>query len=98
MPLTTKSVLHISALARIELTPEEETKFADELSAILEFVAKLNEADTSRISPMLGGTTLENVLRPDVQLEKVLEGGATELLNLAPEKKEGWVKVKEVFS
>lgn len=95
--ISPKDVHHIADLARIELTTEEERKFTGELSAILEFVEKLNEVNTQNVEPLAGGTTLENVMRPDEEIDKSLEGKSVELLNAAPEKKEEWVKVRAVF-
>ena len=95
--ITHKDVKHIARLARIELSPEEEQKIEKELSAILEFVEKLNEVDTSGVEPMTGGTSLENIMRADGQIDTSLEGKSAELMESAPEKKDGWVKVKAVF-
>lgn len=97
MSISPKDVEHIAALARIELTPGEKNKFEKELSAILEFVKKLNEVDTAGVEPMTGGTNLENVTRADEQTEKSLQSEQAKLLAAAPEKKDGWVKVKAVF-
>lgn len=95
--ITDKNVEHIAALARIQLTAEEEKRFEKELSAILDFVEKLNEVNTQNIEPMTGGTNLENVMREDNQIDKNLENKSAELVNAAPDKKEGWIKVKAVF-
>ena len=95
--ITQKDVEHIAHLARIELTDEEKQKFGHDLSAVLAFVGKLNEVDTEGVEPMTGGTMLENVMREDEQIDDVLEGKSALLLDAAPEKKEGWVKVKSVF-
>ncbi len=95
--ITQKDVEHIAALARIELTPEEKNKFEKELSTILEFVEKLNEVDTADVKPMTGGTNLENIMRPDEQVEKILQNKQAKLMEAAPEKKDGWIKVKAVF-
>lgn len=97
MAVSKKDVQHIARLARIELTPEEEQKFAGDLSAILKFVEKLNEVNTENVEPTTGGTTLENAMRLDEQVDKNLEGNQAELLEAVPEKKERWVKVKAVF-
>lgn len=97
MPIQKKDVQHIAHLARIELTEAEEQKFEKDLSAILEFVEKLNEVNTESVEPMTGGTTLENVTRPDEQVDKNLEFRAKNLVEAAPETKDGYVKVKAVF-
>lgn len=94
--ITKKDVKHIAALARIKLTAEEENKMGKELSAILGFVKKLNEVDTTDIKPLSGGTNLENITRPDEQVEKSLQNEQAEILVAAPEKKDGWVKVHPV--
>lgn len=90
-------VKRVARLARIELTPEEEQKFAIDLSAILEFVEKLNEVDTTNVEPMAGGTMEENTTRADEQIDKNLEGKADEIMKAVPDKKERWAKVKNVF-
>lgn len=95
--ITPKDVKHVAGLARIELSPNEEQKFLAELSAILEFVEKLNEVDTEHTEPMSGGTTSENVVRADEQMDKNLEGKAMALTEALPDKKGGFAKVKAVF-
>lgn len=98
MPITRKEVEHIAGLARIALTEEEKTTFERDLSSILDFIAALNEADTGEIIPMAGGTALKSVMRRDERLETDLEGKSSELLMAAPQKRDNWIKVKEVFS
>ena len=95
--ITKKDVKHIAELARIKLTAAEEEKMERELSAILGFVEKLNEVDTAEIKPMTGGTNLENITRPDEQVEGSLQNKQAELVKAAPEKKDSWIKVKQVF-
>ncbi|MBI2121772.1 MAG: Asp-tRNA(Asn)/Glu-tRNA(Gln) amidotransferase subunit GatC [Candidatus Sungbacteria bacterium] len=97
MSISRKDVKHIAHLARIELTPEEETKFEKELSAILGFVEKLNEVNTDNIEPMTGGTILQNIMREDEPGDKNLQGKEAALLDAAPEKERGYVRVKAVF-
>ena len=95
--ITKKDVEHNASLARIELTVGEEKKFEKELSAILDFVEKLNEVDTQKVEPMAGGKNLQNIWREDEQIDKTLENKPVELVDAAPEKKDGWIKVKAVF-
>lgn len=97
MSISKKDVQHIAHLARIELGETEEQKFEGELSAILGFVEKLSRVDTQNVEPMTGGTTAENIMRPDEEIDKSLEGKSTEILEAVPEKKKRWVKVKGVF-
>ena len=52
MALSTEEVRRIAALARLRLSPEEETRLAGELSAILDYVRQLEELDVSGVDPM----------------------------------------------
>lgn len=90
-------VKHIARLARIELKEGQIEKYQTELSAILAFVEQLNQVDTESVSPLTGGTTLKNAMRPDEQTDRSLENNAAQLLSASPDSKEGWVKVKAVF-
>lgn len=92
-----KDVEYIARLARIELTQAEREKFGPELSAILDFVAKLEEVDTSGVGPFTGGTELENVMREDVVREAGSWKPGADLVEAAPRKREGYVEVKAVF-
>jgi len=44
MPLTIKEVEHLAKLAKLQLTTEEKEKYAKEISAILAYVEKINQA------------------------------------------------------
>jgi aspartyl-tRNA(Asn)/glutamyl-tRNA(Gln) amidotransferase subunit C len=52
MPLSIEHVEKIAELARLQLTPEEATAFTRQLGAILEYMTKLNELDTSAVEPI----------------------------------------------
>ena len=51
MGLTLEQVRHVAALARLSLTPEEEQAYAEQLSAILDAVAQLQELDVTGVAP-----------------------------------------------
>jgi aspartyl-tRNA(Asn)/glutamyl-tRNA(Gln) amidotransferase subunit C len=94
--LSKLEVQKIAQLARIEITDEEAEKYAKELSDILGFVEKLNEADTDGIEPIAHITGAKNVTRED----KIIEASAEKkdgIINNFPEKKERFDKVKAVF-
>lgn len=95
--ISQKDVLHIARLARIELTLDELAAFERELSAILDFVAKLGQADTEGAGEEAGGTTLENVMREDgLSLPRNTEVGP-DLVRAAPARRGDSVEVREVF-
>ncbi len=51
MSLTLDDVRHIADLARLRLTDEEMLKYREQLSAILDYAARLSAVDTSAIEP-----------------------------------------------
>lgn len=65
MALTVEDVRHVALLARLELTPEEEETFRVQLGAILEYIALLDEADTSAVPPTAHAVDTPNPLRDD---------------------------------
>ncbi len=97
MPITTEQVEHIAHLARIELNEHEKKIFETELSGILTFVEKLNELDTKDVEPVNGGTLLRDVMREDEQIDTYMEGKSADIVDAAPQKANGFVKVKSVF-
>jgi aspartyl-tRNA(Asn)/glutamyl-tRNA(Gln) amidotransferase subunit C len=66
MALTIEEVRHIARLARLHLTTDEEKRFAEQLSDVLDYVAQLSEVDTSQIPPTATVLPLNAPLRPDV--------------------------------
>jgi hypothetical protein len=50
MSLTKEEIEHIAELARLELTEEEKLLYREQLSAILDYAARLQTLDTSHIS------------------------------------------------
>jgi len=65
MKLTKEEVQKIALLARLELKEAEIEKYQHQLSDILGYVNKLQEVDTSGISPDSYATELKNVWRED---------------------------------
>jgi aspartyl-tRNA(Asn)/glutamyl-tRNA(Gln) amidotransferase subunit C len=49
--LTDADVLHVARLARLHLRPDEVPRMAAELSAIVGYVQKLSELDTTNVPP-----------------------------------------------
>ncbi len=52
MKVTDKDVAYVAELANLELTEEERTGMLRDLNSILEYVDRLNELDTSDVTPM----------------------------------------------
>ncbi len=66
MSITREEVQHIALLSRLELTEGEMERYADQLTAILDYAAKLNELDTSGVEPLFHAVPVENVFREDL--------------------------------
>ncbi|MCP3101922.1 Asp-tRNA(Asn)/Glu-tRNA(Gln) amidotransferase subunit GatC [Myxococcus sp. K15C18031901] len=66
MALTLEQVRHVATLARLALTPEEEQRFATQLSAVLDAVAQLQSVDVETVEPTSHATLAASLLREDV--------------------------------
>jgi aspartyl-tRNA(Asn)/glutamyl-tRNA(Gln) amidotransferase subunit C len=58
-------VKYVAHLARISLTPDEETKLAAQLGGILGYIEKLKELDVTGVEPTAHAVPLVNVTRAD---------------------------------
>jgi aspartyl-tRNA(Asn)/glutamyl-tRNA(Gln) amidotransferase subunit C len=94
MKLTLTEVEHIAELARLELTPEEKKRFQQQLSAVLEHAARLQQIDTSQIPPTSSVLPPRSVLREDVAAEFPQR---QELLDNAPRKEGDQYRVPPVL-
>lgn len=66
--VTVEDVVRVAELAHLELLPEERPAMLRDLNAILDYVAELNELDTSGVTPLVQVNELLNgtgVLRAD---------------------------------
>jgi aspartyl-tRNA(Asn)/glutamyl-tRNA(Gln) amidotransferase subunit C len=94
MAVTREDVLHVAALARLEVAPEQVQSFQHDLAAILEHFEKLNEIDTSNVLPTSHALSLENVFRDDVVSPSLNQEDA---LGNAPQKAYGHFRVPKVI-
>jgi aspartyl-tRNA(Asn)/glutamyl-tRNA(Gln) amidotransferase subunit C len=60
MAITREDVLHVAALARLEIPEDEVDAVRDQLGAILEAVGKVSELDLSDVEPMTHPLDLVN--------------------------------------
>ena len=65
MSLNRTDIQKIALLARLALTPDEEERYAHDLSIVLDYFAQLNEVDTAGVPETCQVTGLEDVVRPD---------------------------------
>lgn len=93
MPLSIEEVRHIALLARLELDEEALRRYSQQLSSILDHMARLREVDTSGVPPALGPLTAAP-LRPDEARPGL---SSDELLKNAPEVEAGQFRIPPVF-
>ena len=77
MAISKDEVLHVAALARLDLSEEEADRFTEQLGAILEAVSKVSELDLTGVEPLSHPLDLVNVWgkdepRPSLPLETAL--------------------------
>ncbi|MCL6604565.1 MAG: Asp-tRNA(Asn)/Glu-tRNA(Gln) amidotransferase subunit GatC [Paenibacillus sp.] len=94
MSITVKDVQHVAKLARLQLSPEEEATFTEQMNAILQYAEKLNELNTDNVKPTTHVLQVSNVMREDVVRESLSQDEA--LLN-APDHEDGHFKVPAVL-
>ena len=75
--ITRDEVLHVAALARLELSEDELTRLEAQLGAILEAVGKVSELDLSGVEPTSHPLDVVNVWaddepRPSLPAEEAL--------------------------
>lgn len=91
--ITKRDVEHAARLARLALTEEEKERFTLQLGAILDYIGKLNELDTSRI-PSESGSRLKTAWRED---RPVPPKDAGDILGNAPERDGDFFKVPRII-
>jgi aspartyl-tRNA(Asn)/glutamyl-tRNA(Gln) amidotransferase subunit C len=93
MTLTFTEVEHIAELARLALTEEEKIRYTQQLSAILDYAARLQSLDTTGLT-VSNGIPTRSDLRPD----RSRPGLTTEtLLENAPETRANQFKVPPIL-
>ncbi|MBI3025578.1 MAG: Asp-tRNA(Asn)/Glu-tRNA(Gln) amidotransferase subunit GatC, partial [Candidatus Tectomicrobia bacterium] len=65
MAISRQDVLHVSRLARLQLSEAEIEKFTSQLDNILDYISKLNELDTRDVPPTSHALDITNVFRED---------------------------------
>lgn len=91
--LSPKDIDHIAHLARISLTDEEKKVFAAQLSQILEYVAQLQEIDTTNV-PVFQHERVKRIARAD---KVVAWEDTAALLAAAPKTRDRYVEVPKVL-
>ena len=94
MGISGNDVEHVAKLARSTSRMRRKQQFTEQLNAILKYVAKLNELDTTNVEPTshvlpLANVMREDEIRPSWPMEQVMAN--------APDEEDGQFKVPAVL-
>jgi aspartyl-tRNA(Asn)/glutamyl-tRNA(Gln) amidotransferase subunit C len=91
-------VRKVAKLAHLEITETEVEMYTPQMADIVKYIEQLNEIDTEKIEPMLGGLTAEgeatSTLRDDVPAGSL---GQKAALDQAPSAVSGHFQVPKVL-
>lgn len=87
-------VQRVAHLSRLDLKEEELQLFSGQLSAIVEYIQKLNELKTENVQPLAHCLPVHNVfrqdtVRPSLDVEKAMEN--------APDRVDDFFKVPQIM-
>ena len=94
MKVTEKDLEMCANLSRLNIREDEKSTSLKDLDAILTYVDKLQEIDTSKVEPTTYARPMQNVFREDVvkpSLDRELA------LSNAPEQDDGYFRVPRVL-
>ena len=100
MKISREEVLHVAALAHLELTEAEVETYRRQLDSILDYVGKLNELDIASVEPMAQSLAVTSeaatagALREDSPVTSDLAGA---VLDVAPDPAKPFFRVPKVI-
>jgi aspartyl-tRNA(Asn)/glutamyl-tRNA(Gln) amidotransferase subunit C len=89
-----EQVRKVAKLSRLDLTEDEIEEFTGQLSAILEYVEKMNELDTENVEPLAHCLPISNVFRQDIVKNSL---GTEKALANAPQRDGEFFKVPKIL-
>lgn len=94
MKLSREEVQRVAVLARLRLTPEEQSRLTEELDRILGYMDKLNQLDTADVDLFSHTANITNTLREDQVTNRP---NADALLANAPDRDGTFFKVPKII-
>lgn len=94
MKLSSIQVQRVAKLANLPLSVEEEEKYGEQLSKILDYIDQLNSAPTDGVEPTFNVTGKVNVMREDETSSSLSQ---KETLKNGAKTKDGFFATKGVF-
>lgn len=93
--ITEDEIRKLARLCRLHLSEDEKTRLKIDLSSILGYVEMLQNVDVSGLEPTSQVTGLQNVVRPDKEVD--YKTNPDELLKNAPAQKDHQFMVKRII-
>lgn len=94
MKIEIGKVEYVGLLARLKLSEEEKELFTVQLNAILDYMEKLNELDTSAVEPTFHVVSHRNTVREDEMRNSYPQEAS---LENAPDKAKGCFRVPKII-
>ena len=85
----------LAHLARLDITEEEKSRYADQISSLLDYFGQLSELNTDRVEPLAQVFESDNIVRPDVVAQGFSEDA---VLAEAPDLEKRQIKVPSVIT
>lgn len=90
-----QEIERIAHLAKLQLSESEILQYTTQLGAILDYVAQLNELDTTGVVPATHALPHYNVFRPDERRQLL---SREQVLQNAPEQENGYFKIPQILA
>lgn len=94
MKITAEEVERVALLARLQLTADEKSQLTLQLDAILEYMDKLNQLDTTGVEPFTHAAETTSALREDAVTN---QPNPEALLANAPDRDGTFFKVPKIL-
>ena len=94
MRISREEVQHVALLARLALSPKEETELVEHFDNVLSYMEKLNELNTDDVRPLAHAVEVPAPLRED---QVTNQANAEALLQNAPERQTDFFKVPKII-
>lgn len=94
MPKAKINISHVAKLANLPISDKETKTFSSQLTKILDYIDKIEEADTADVEPTYNVSPNTNITRVDNPNTSLTQN---ESLQNAPQSKNGFFVTKGVF-
>lgn len=91
--ISREHILKLASLSKLQLTEEDIKRYQRELSAILDYVERLESVDTDGFEPTYQVSGLRNQFRRDAINIDTVSYTAEDLMAIVPHTKDGYIQV-----